>query len=60
MEKDGESNSRCPYCGRPEVSRTRRYWWERFLFRLRQVYRCGSCSRRFWRPAEPRRDRTSD
>jgi DNA-directed RNA polymerase subunit RPC12/RpoP len=51
MEKAGESNMRCPYCGRQEVSRTRRHWWERFLFRLRSVYRCGSCSRRFWRPA---------
>jgi hypothetical protein len=50
MEKPDDGSWRCPYCGRPELLRTRRRWWERILFRLRSVYRYGNCSRRFWRP----------
>jgi ribosomal protein L37AE/L43A len=41
----------CPYCGRPEVERSRRRWWERLMPGLRRIYRCGSCGQRFRRPA---------
>jgi hypothetical protein len=47
------SELRCPYCGRQEVIRIHRRWWEKLVPGLRAVFVCDGCDRRFWRPVFP-------